>query len=103
MSAELPLAWHTWATLVGLALVVVLLAALLLRRARDGDAEALRRDLVAANERLERELRDEVGRSAMSTRQELGGTLGNFQQALLAQQGDVARTQNEQILSLIHI
>ena len=97
MSAELPLAWHTWATLLGLALVVVLLAAQLLRRARDDDAEALRRDLVAANERLERELRDEVGRSAMSTRQELGGTLGNFQQALLAQQGDVARTQNEQI------
>jgi DNA recombination protein RmuC len=89
--------WTTWATLVALALVVVLLAALLLRRPRDEAAEALRRDLVAASERLERELRDEVGRSAVSTRQELAGSLATFQQMLLAQQGDVARTQNEQI------
>jgi DNA recombination protein RmuC len=48
-------------------------------------------------ERLERELRDEVGRSAQGTRQEIAGTLGLFQQTLLNQQGDVARTQNEQI------
>jgi DNA recombination protein RmuC len=48
-------------------------------------------------ERLERELRNEVGRSAQITRQELGATLGVFQQTLLNQQGDVARTQNEQI------
>ncbi len=89
--------WTTWATLVALALVVVLLAALLLRRPRDEAAEALRRDLVAASERLERELRDEVGRSAVSTRQELAGSLATFQQMLLVQQGDVARTQNEQI------
>ncbi|MEO7116202.1 MAG: DNA recombination protein RmuC, partial [Caldimonas sp.] len=36
-------------------------------------------------------------RSAQGTRQELGGTLAHFQQTLLAQQGDIARTQNEQI------
>jgi DNA recombination protein RmuC len=48
-------------------------------------------------ERMERELRDEVGRSAQGTRQEIAGTLGLFQQTLLNQQGDVARTQNEQI------
>ena len=68
---------------------------------RRGADEALRSDLREAfaqgSQRLERELRDEVGRSAQSTRQEIGGTLGTFQQTLLAQQGDVARTQNEQI------
>jgi DNA recombination protein RmuC len=47
--------------------------------------------------RLERGLRDELGRTSQGTRQELGGTLSNFQQTLLTQQGDVARTQNEQI------
>ncbi|HEV7915053.1 MAG TPA: DNA recombination protein RmuC [Albitalea sp.] len=57
-------------------------------RGRDGDA---------GFERLERELRDEVGRSGQTTRVELGKTLGVFQQTLLNQQGDVARTQNEQI------
>ena len=44
-------------------------------------------------ERLERELRDELGRQGQITR----GDLGTFQQMLLAQGGDVARTQNEQI------
>jgi DNA recombination protein RmuC len=48
-------------------------------------------------ERLDRDLRDELGRSAQGTRLELGQTLGTLQQTLLAQQGDVARTQNEQI------
>ena len=44
-------------------------------------------------ERLERELRDELGRQGQGTRSDLG----NFQQMLLTQSGDVARTQNEQI------
>jgi DNA recombination protein RmuC len=38
-------------------------------------------------------LRDELGRQAQATRHDLG----NFQQMLLTQAGDVARTQNEQI------
>ena len=50
-----------------------------------------------SSERLERHLRDELGRSASGTRQELLATLAQFQQTLLAQSGDVARTQNEQI------
>ncbi|MDQ2734776.1 MAG: DNA recombination protein RmuC [Pseudomonadota bacterium] len=50
-----------------------------------------------SGERQARELRDEVTRSAQSTRQELGATLGDFQRTVLAQQGEVARTQNEQI------
>jgi DNA recombination protein RmuC len=51
----------------------------------------------AAGERSARELRDEVARSAQGTRQELGTTLADFQRILFAQQGEVARTQNEQI------
>lgn len=65
-----------------LGLIVLLQLWLLLRR---GD------------ERMGRELRAEVQDSARGTRQELAGTLSLFQQALLAQSGDVARTQNEQI------
>jgi len=58
---------------------------------------ALRRPAPDGSERLERELRAEVQGSAAGLRQELGATLATFQQALLAQGGDVARTQNEQI------
>ena len=65
-----------------LGLIVLLLLWLLLRR---GD------------ERLGRELRAEVQDSARGTRQELSATLALLQQTLLAQGGDVARTQNEQI------
>jgi DNA recombination protein RmuC len=59
--------------------------------------EALRQGARADVERLERELRSEVQDSARGTRQELAGTLSLFQQTLLTQSGDVARTQNEQI------
>jgi DNA recombination protein RmuC len=54
---------------------------------------ALRRSDGAPLERLERELRDEISRQGQATRADLG----TFQQMLLAQSGDVARTQNEQI------
>jgi DNA recombination protein RmuC len=50
-----------------------------------------------AAQQLERELRGEVQDSARGTRQELAQSLGLFQTSLLTQQGDVARTQNEQI------
>lgn len=50
-----------------------------------------------AQERNSRELRSEVQLSARDTRGELHQVLSLFQQALLAQSGDVARTQNEQI------
>ncbi len=48
-------------------------------------------------ERQARDLRDEIARSAQVTRQEIVATLGDFQRTLLAQQGDVSRTQNELI------
>ena len=70
--------------------IVVLLWGLLLRR---GDPAAQRDQA----ERLAREQRSEQHDSARATRQELAGALALFQQALLAQSGDVARTQNEQI------
>jgi DNA recombination protein RmuC len=54
---------------------------------------ALRRNDDAALRRLEGDLRDELQRLAQTQRADLG----TFQQMLLTQSGDVARTQNEQI------
>ncbi len=70
---------------------------------RRGDRDAAPRDAALAKalhddaERQARELRTELQDGARATRQELQSTLGLFQQTLLAQGGDVARTQNEQI------
>ncbi len=74
-------------------LTVALAVWLVVRRPDAGPLAALH----AGVDRTERVLRDEVARSATATRQELALVLANFQQTLLAQQGDVARTQNEQI------
>lgn len=76
-----------WA-LALLALAVLNLLLLIWLASRRHDAAASLRI-----EHLERELRDELGRQALATR----GDLATFQQLLLAQSGDVARTQNEQI------
>ncbi|MFY9513872.1 MAG: DNA recombination protein RmuC [Rubrivivax sp.] len=72
-----------WIVPALLALNLLLLLWIALRR--QGDDGGLRR--------LESELRDELGRQALATRADLA----SFQQMLLAQSGDVARTQNEQI------
>jgi DNA recombination protein RmuC len=74
-----------WAALALLALNLALLLALLLRRPPDSAGPQL--------ERLERELRDELGRQGQGTR----GDLASFQQMLLTASGDAVRTQNEQI------
>jgi DNA recombination protein RmuC len=87
-----PLDWIPPALFVLLAVVLLLVLWIALRRADPHAQQTLER-----LERLERELRDEVARSAATTRGELAQTLATFQQTLLAQQGDVARTQNEQI------
>lgn len=71
------------AMLALLALNLVLLVWLLLRRPADAMAPVL--------ERLERELRDEVSRSGSATRQELAQALAAFQQTLLAQGGALAQ------------
>lgn len=83
-----------WLVMALNALVLGLLAwSLLLRRAPAGGSQAA----AEAASRLERELRTEVQASARGTRQEIAQTLTLFQQTLLTQSGDVARTQNEQI------
>ncbi len=74
--------WIAIALLALLALNLLLLLWVALRRADPGPLQ-----------RLEAALRDELGRQAQATRADLG----TFQQILLTQSGDVARTQNEQI------
>jgi DNA recombination protein RmuC len=78
--------WMSIAQLVLLGLLVMLVLWLALRRADSAGAD-----------KLERNLRGDVQDSARGTRQELASNLSSMQQALLAQSGDVARTQNEQI------
>jgi DNA recombination protein RmuC len=53
--------------------------------------------LQAANERLERELRNAISESARGGRQELIQTLGTFQQSLVQQSAEATRTQNSQM------
>ncbi|MDO8418753.1 MAG: DNA recombination protein RmuC [Rubrivivax sp.] len=74
-----------WIVPALLALNLLLLLWIALRRPADPTGPQI--------ERLERELRDELGRQGQTMR----GDLGTFQQMLLTQGGDVARTQNEQI------
>lgn len=98
--------WITWA-LLGLNVVLLLWLLLTLvwrpKNANSGNdnAQQMQNALLGHFKDglgvLERELRDELSRSAGGTRQELGGTLAQFQQTLMAQQGDGVRTQNEQI------
>lgn len=87
-----------------LAMASLILMVRLLKRLPDseggGERAALLQELgllKGAQERLERELREQVQSSARDTRAELTQGLSLFQQALLAQSSDVARTQNEQI------
>lgn len=71
---------------------MVLLAILLLRRPDDSG----RAELLAANERLERELRREISESSRGGRTELTHTLATFQQQLALMQkslGDTLATQ----------
>jgi DNA recombination protein RmuC len=84
-----------WAylSLALLALNLLLLMVLALRRPDDSATRQGTEQLRSHIDRLERELRDELGRQGQGTRSDLAG----FQQMLLGQSGDVARTQNKQI------
>jgi DNA recombination protein RmuC len=92
-----------WITPLLLVLNLLLIVWLLVRPARHNDEAVhklgsdLSQDLRQRGEQLERNLRDEVARSATGTRQELGTALGTFQQSLMTLQGDAIRTQNEQL------
>ncbi|WKB53828.1 DNA recombination protein RmuC [Eleftheria terrae] len=94
-----------WLAALGLANLFLLVALLAMARARTAGTPREELDILLRLQadglvRLERELRDEVGRNGQGTRQELGSTLAHFQQTLLAQQGDMARTLNAQLRAL---
>ena len=79
---------------------VVLLVALLLRKPPVVDTG--RAELMAANERVERELRREISESSRGMRGELMQTLASFQQTLLQQGQEATRTQNAQAEASVH-
>ena len=98
--------------LSGLIVILLIAVFLTLRRQSGGDPASTLAPLMQQSgeriERLERALRDELSRTNTGLREELGRgnaglrqetltTLTQFQQALLAQGGDTARSQNEQI------
>ncbi|NDZ12188.1 DNA recombination protein RmuC [Variovorax sp. WS11] len=84
--------------LIGLAaLNIVLLLWLLLRKPPPPDHGTLVATLGAANERIERELRHEIGESSRGARQETSQAFATFQQALVQQGAEATRTQNAQI------
>ena len=68
--------------LTALALLALILLLLLLIWLRHKPQAGVPPELLQSNERLERELRDELGRSASGTRQELMQGLAQFQQSL---------------------
>ena len=73
---------------------LVLLAILLVRKPSSDSGRA---ELLAASERLERELRREISESSRGGRLELTQTLATFQEALVKQGAEATRTQNNQI------
>ena len=85
--------WYELLLLVLGLLQVVLIVLLWRRPSPPPDLQPLQQALQGA----ERNLRQDAQQGAQATRQELLGQLAQFQQSLLNQGGDVARTQNEQI------
>ncbi len=89
-----------WALLALGVLNLILVAALLLRRSGAQAEQAsqwLRSEMQGGHERLARDLRQEIGDSARSTRLELAQNLATFQQSLVQQAAEATRTQNTQI------
>jgi DNA recombination protein RmuC len=88
------LAGVAFAALAGLG-TLVLAIVLLVRKPPQPDTG--RAELMAASERLERELRREISESGRGVRQETTHTLATFQEALVKQVAEATRTQNTQI------
>jgi len=82
------------AALSGL-VTLVLVVVLLLRKPAAVDTG--RAEILAASERLERELRRELSESSRGARQEMTHSLATFQEALVKQAAETTRTQNTQI------
>jgi DNA recombination protein RmuC len=74
---------------------VLLLVALLMRKPPVPDTGRV--EILAASERLERELRREISESSRGMRGELTQTLATFQETLTRQGQEATRTQNAQI------
>ena len=89
-----------WLTVALLLTNLLLLVWLLLRKPAQAPGEShgeLLNGFADINDRLERELRREIGDSARGSRQELASTLATFQQTLVQQSAEATRTQNTQI------
>jgi DNA recombination protein RmuC len=85
---------------LGLLGLGILLLWLQIRRAAAGQSDASMAPLIQqSNERLERELRDELTRSAGATRQELQQSLARFQQALSSGLSNSSQAQTAQALA----
>ncbi|MES2241336.1 MAG: DNA recombination protein RmuC [Pseudomonadota bacterium] len=88
---------QAWLILAALLLVLLLLLWLLLRKPAESGREELLAGLAAGNDKLERELRREIGDSSRASRQELATSFATFQQTLVQQSAEAIRTQNAQI------
>ncbi|MEP6825616.1 MAG: DNA recombination protein RmuC [Ramlibacter sp.] len=77
--------------------VAILVAVIVLLLRRPPVFDTGRAELLAASERLERELRREISESSRGARQELTHSLASFQEAMVKQGGEATRTQNTQI------
>ena len=98
MEVSLLQIWIVFAML-GVALAALFLISRQLKSQSNdaNDIAQLTISLQAANERLERELRNAISESARGGRQELIQTLGTFQQSLVQQSAEATRTQNSQM------
>ncbi|AEG93557.1 DNA recombination protein RmuC [Ramlibacter tataouinensis] len=86
--------WLLVAVAVLLAVTLVLVVVLLVRRPVIDTGRA---EILAAGERLERELRREISESTRGSRQEMTHTLATFQAAVVRQASETTRTQNSQL------
>ncbi|MBA3592947.1 MAG: DNA recombination protein RmuC [Pseudomonadota bacterium] len=82
--------------LIGLALAILVAVIVLLVR-KPALQDNGRAELLAASERLERELRREISESSRGARQEMTHSLATFQETLVKQAAEATRTQNTQI------
>ncbi len=89
----------SWLLLALLVLNLLFLVWLLVRKpTRDDEGlSALLSSMTQGNDKLEREVRREIGDNSRASRQELATTFATFQQTLVQQSAEAIRTQNTQI------
>ena len=91
---------ETWLMIaLGVANLLLLIWLLLRKPAEPSDTgrTELLATIAAGHDKLERELRREIGDNSRSSRQELATTFATFQQTLVQQSAEAIRTQNTQI------